>query len=60
MIISDQLGELMKKLTRPSFNPEFRLEASQLVVDQNYTDIAAAKAMNSGISTVAKWVGQLK
>jgi len=60
MIISDQLGEPMKKRTRPTFSPEFRLEASQLVVDQNYTVIAAAKAMNGGISTMAKWVAQLK
>ena len=60
IIISDQLGEPMKKRTRPSFSPEFRLEASQLVVDQNYTVIAAAKAMNVGISTMAKWVAQLK
>jgi len=29
----------MKKRTRPTFSPEFRLEASQLVVDQNYTVI---------------------
>ena len=59
MIISDQLGEPMKKRTRPSFNPKFRLEASQLVVDQNYTVVAAAKAMNVGISTMVKWVAQL-
>jgi len=60
MIISDQLGEPMKKRTRSTFSPEFRLEASQLVVDQNYTVIAAAKAMNVSISTNAKWVVQLK
>ena len=60
MIISDQLGEPMKKRTRPSFSPEFRLEASQLVVDQNYTVIAADKATNVGISTMAKWVAQLE
>ncbi len=45
---------------RPTFSPEFRLEASQLVVDQNYTVREAAKAMNVGISTMAKWVAQLK
>jgi len=45
MIISDQLGEPMKERTRPTFCPEFRLEASQLVVDQNYTVISVAKAM---------------
>jgi len=60
MIISDQLDEPMKKRTRPSFSPEFRLEASQLVVNQNYTVIAAGKAMNVGTSTMAKWVAQLK
>jgi transposase len=60
MIISDQLGEPMKKRTRPTFSTEFRLEASQLVVDQNYTVLAAAKGMNVGISTMAKWVTQLK
>jgi len=40
----------MKKCTRPTFSPEFRLEASQLVVDQNYTVREAAKAMNVGVS----------
>jgi len=50
----------MKKRTRPTFSPEFRLEASQLVVDQNYTFIAAAKAMNVVISTMAKWMVHLK
>jgi GNAT superfamily N-acetyltransferase len=51
MIISDQLGEPMKKRIRPTFSPEFRLEASQLVVDQNYTVIGAAKARNMGYGT---------
>jgi transposase len=60
MIISDHLGVPMKKPTGASFGPEFRLEASQLVVGQNYTFIAAAKPMNVGISTMAKWVAQLK
>jgi transposase len=30
------------------------------VVDQNYTVREAAKAMNVGVSTMAKWVTQLK
>ena len=60
MIISDQLSKPMKKRTRPACSPEFILEASQLVVDQNYTVIAAARAINVGISTMAKWVAQLK
>ena len=53
MIIPYQLGEPMKKRTRPAFSPEFRLQASQLVVDQNYTVRAAAQAMNAGILTMA-------
>jgi transposase len=60
MIISKQLGEPMKKRTRSTFSPEFRLEASQLVVDQNYTVREAAKAMNIGVSTMVKWAAQLK
>jgi len=60
MIISKQLGKSMKKRIRPTFSPEFRLESSQLVVDQNYTIREAAKAMNVGISTMARWVTQLK
>ena len=49
----------MKKHTRPTFSSQFRLKASQLVVDQNYTVIAAVKAMNVDMSTTAKWVAQL-
>jgi hypothetical protein len=37
MVIFDQLGKPIIKLTRPSFGPGFRLEESQLVVDQNHT-----------------------
>ena len=54
MIISKQLGEPMKKRTRSTFSLEFRLEASQLVVDQNYTVREAAKAMNVDVSTMVK------
>jgi transposase len=49
MIISKQLGKPMIKRTRFTFSPEFRLEASQLVVDQNHTVRKAAKAMNVGV-----------
>ena len=45
MSTSDQLGEPMKKRTRPTFSPEFRLEASQLVVGQNYIVILATKGI---------------
>ncbi|MBR2515518.1 MAG: transposase [Halomonas sp.] len=48
--------------TRPkrSFSPEFRPEAAQLVVDQNYTVREAAEAMNVGYSSMDKWVRQLR
>jgi len=50
----------MKKRTRLTFSTEFRLEASQLVVDQHYTVSAAAQVMNVGISTMSNWSAQLK
>ena len=48
--------------TRPkrNFTPEFRLEAAQLVLDQNYTVRQAAEAMNVGYSTMDIWVRQLR
>jgi len=49
----------MEKRTGPAYSPEFRLEASQLVVDKKYTFSAATKAMTVGI-IMAKWVVQLK
>jgi transposase len=50
----------MKKSKRPTYSPEFRLETAQLVVDQNYSQEEAAKAMNVAPSTISKWVKQLK
>lgn len=56
----EQLGGDMKKRTRPTFTPEFRLESAQLVVDQNYSIREAAEAMSVGKSTMDKWVRQLR
>ena len=50
----------MNKRTRPTFSPEFRLEAAQLVVDQGRSILEAADAMGVGKSTMDKWVRQLK
>ena len=50
----------MTRPSRPTFSPEFRLESSQLVVDQGYSVKDAAEAMNVGKSTMDKWVRQLK
>lgn len=38
-------GETMTKRTRRTFSAEFKLEAEQLVLDQNYTVVEAAKTL---------------
>ena len=50
----------MTRSNRRNFSPEFRLEAAQLVIDQHYTVVAAASAMNVGLSTMTRWVSQLR
>ena len=50
----------MKTRPKRNFSPEFRLEAAQLVIDQNYSIRQAAEAMNVGLSTMDKWVRQLR
>ena len=50
----------MKRRTRRTFSPEFRLESAQLVVDQNYSIREAATAVGVGHSTMDKWVRQLR
>ncbi len=50
----------MNKRTRPTFSPEFRLEAAQLVVDQSRSIREAADAMGVGKSTMDKWVRSWK
>ena len=50
----------MTKRTRRTFSPEFKLEVAQLVTDQGYTVVEAAKAMNVSKSAMDKWVRQLK
>ncbi|MGF1727953.1 transposase, partial [Photobacterium nomapromontoriensis] len=50
----------MTKRTRRVFSAEFKLESAQLVLDQNYSIVEAAQAMNVGKSTMDKWVRQLK
>lgn len=50
----------MKRKSRRTFSPEFRLESAQLVVDQNYSIREAATAVGVGHSTMDKWVRQLR
>lgn len=45
---------------RRTFNPEFRLESAQLVVDQGYTIKAACESMGVRKSTMENWVRQLR
>lgn len=47
-------------MKRRNFSPEFKRESAQLVVDPNCTVANAAKAMNVGLSTMMKWVKQLR
>lgn len=39
---------------------EFKRESAQLVVDQKYTVADAASAMDVGLSTMTRWVKQLR
>ena len=50
-------GASMKKR---NFSAEFKRESAQLVLDQNYTVAAAASAMDVGLSTMTRWVKQLR
>lgn len=45
---------------RRRFSPEFKSESAQLALDQNYTVIDAANAMNVGLSAMTRWVRQLR
>lgn len=49
----------MKKV-RKSFDPQFRLESAQLVVDQGYSIRAACESMGVSKSTMENWVRQLR
>lgn len=59
MLISEQYRcpNEKKKFQRRA---EFKRESAQLVLDQNYTVAAAASAMDVGLSTMTRWVKQLR
>lgn len=54
------IGGKMSRKERRTFTQDFKLDAAQLVLDQNYSVREAASAMNVGKSTMDKWVRQLK
>src|SRR5690606_37537531 len=45
---------------RRSFDPQFRLDAAQLVVDQGYSIREACESMGVSKSSLENWVRQLK
>lgn len=47
-------------MKKRNFSAEFKRESAQLVVDQNYTVSEAAKAMDTGLSTMTRRVRQLR
>ena len=49
-----------ENLIKRNFSAEFKRESAQLVVDQNYTVADAASAMDVGLSTMTRWVKQLR
>lgn len=50
----------MKKRTRPTYSPEFRLEVAQEIVDKGRSVRDVADSLGLGKSTVDKWARQLK
>jgi transposase len=48
------IGGKMSRKTRQTFTQDFKLEAAQLVLDQNYSVREAASAMYIGKSTMDK------
>ena len=47
-------------MKKRNFSAEFKRESAQLVLDQNYTVATAASAMDVGLSTMKRWVKQLR
>lgn len=47
-------------MKRRNFSSEYKRGSAQRVVDQNYTVSVAGKTMEVGLSTMTKWVKQLR
>lgn len=47
-------------MKRRNFSAEFKRESAQLVFDQNYTVAEAAKTIDFGLSTMTRWIKQLR
>lgn len=46
--------------TRNQYTTEFKQEYVNLIVNQRYTVAQAAKAMQMGLSTLQRWLGQYR
>ncbi|BFN32553.1 IS3 family transposase [Vibrio harveyi] len=58
--LDTKTGDIMTKRGRRTFNPEFKLECAQLVLDQGRTYKETCEAMGIGRTTLESWVRQLK
>ena len=47
-------------MKKRNFSAEFKRESAQLVLDRNYTVATAVSAMDVGLSTMTRWVKQLR
>ncbi len=45
---------------RRTFSPEFKREAADLVLKQNYNFIEASRSLSVGESALRRWVDQLQ
>ena len=48
------------KRQRRTFSTEFKLEAANLVIEQNYSILEAARALDVGETAIRRWVMQLQ
>ncbi len=58
--LDTKTGDIMTKRERHTFNPEFKLECAQLVLDQGRTYKETCEAMGIGRTTLESWVRELK
>ena len=56
----DHFSSVIDTNEKRNFSAEFKRESAQLVVDLKYTVADAAKAMDVGLSTMTRWVKQLR
>jgi transposase len=50
----------LKKKTRPTYTPEFRLESANLVIEHGYSIREASEAMNVSKGSIEGWVTRLR